>query len=111
MRGPEAALQRYADLLASNLLSAPEVASAVLERLAESADRARLWARAPSALRRAVLAYLTEVGVANVPPAFWIGPGESDPTRRAAHTAQRREIAAWLLADAELGAVPAPTCV
>jgi hypothetical protein len=104
VRGPAATLQRYADLLASGLLTAPEVSSSVLEMLAESADRAGLWAGAPAALRGAVLAYLAEIGPANVPPMFWIGPGESDPARRATSTALRREIAARLLADAEQNA-------
>jgi len=104
VRGPAATLQRYADGLASGLLTVPEVTSSVLEMLAESADRVELWASAPAALRRSVLAYVAEIGAANVPPMFWIGPGESDPARRAARTVLRREIAAQLLADAEPGA-------
>ena len=103
MRGPAATLQRYADGLASGLLTAPEVASAVLEMLAEAADCAGLWSGAPASLRQSVFAYLVELGAANVPPVFWIGPGESDPARRAAHTALRREIAARLLTDAAQG--------
>ena len=101
MRGPATTLERYARGLESGLLTVPEVASAVLEVLAESAERARHWADAPASLRLAVPAYLAEVGAVNVPPAFWIGPGEPDPVRRAAHTALRREVAAWLLANAE----------
>lgn len=101
MRGPAATLQRYAEGLADGLYTAPEVTSAVLELLTACSDRARLWADAPAALKHSVLAYLAETGAANVPPAFWIGPGESDPARKAAHTALRREVAAALLADSE----------
>ena len=104
MRGPAATLERYARGLQSGLLTAPEVASAALVVLADASDRAGLWAGAPAALRGPVLAYLAEFGAANVPPVFWIGPGEPDPARRAAHTARLRAVAAELLADAEPGA-------
>jgi hypothetical protein len=94
-------LERYARLLESGLLSVAEVSSAVLSMLADALDPAGMWAGVPAALRRPVLAYLAEVGAANISPAFWIGPGEPDPTKRATHTARRRAIAAELLADAE----------
>lgn len=101
MRGPAATLQRYTDGLASGLLTAPEVASAGLDVLTASADRIALWASASAALRRSVLAYLASVGPADVPPTFWIGPGEPDPARRAADAARRRAVAAELLTAAE----------
>ena len=99
MRG--ALLEGYARGLESGLLTVPEVASAVLNELADAPDPVALWACAPASLRDSVLAYLAEVGAANIPPAFWIGPGEPDPARRAAHTARRRAVAAELLAGAE----------
>lgn len=97
MRGPTDLLQRFADGLASGLLTPAEVASAVLEVLAESSDHAGLWAGASPSLREAVVKHLGEVGAANVPPVFWIGPGEPDPAKRAAHTTLRRKLAAELL--------------
>ena len=105
MRGEAEMLERYARRLESGAVTVPEVASAVLEMLAESRDRAGLWSSAPPALRVRVLQYVAEVGAANIPPAFWLGPGERNPARRAAHTARRRELAAELLADAEPGTV------
>jgi hypothetical protein len=90
-------LQRYAELLASGLLTPPEVASGVLNLIADSSDRAGLWSGAPPVLRQSVVAYLAEVGADGVLPGFWIGPGEPDPAKRAAHTAVRREVAAWLM--------------
>ena len=98
---PAATLERHARGLKSGLLMVPEVASAVLYVLSESTDRAALWAGASAAIREPVLAYLSKVGAANLPPMFWIGPGEPDPARRAAHTTYLRMIAAELLADAE----------
>jgi hypothetical protein len=108
MPGPSAQLQRYANGLASGLLTVPEVASAVLDVLADAADRAALWASAPAGLWGRVMAHLAEVGGAGVPPAFWIGPGEPDPARRAVHTARRRAVAAELLAAAEPSVAPDP---
>jgi hypothetical protein len=101
VRGPVATLERYARDLESGMLTIAEAASAVLNVLSDAPDGASLWAGAPVALRGSVLAYLAAVGAANVPPAFYIGPGELDPARRAAQAARRQAVAAALLADAE----------
>lgn len=73
MRGPAALLRRYADGLAAGWLSVPEVASAVINVLAEVADRSAFWAGAPAALRGAVMAYLAKIGAAGVPPILLAG--------------------------------------
>lgn len=101
MQWQSSQLQRLAASLASGLLSVSEVASSILEVLAESADRAGLWTGSPTELREQVLTYLAEIGADEVPPMFWIGPGEPDPIMRAAHTARRRLVARELLANAE----------
>jgi hypothetical protein len=56
-------LQKYATGLESGLLSMPEVVAGILDELAESPDRAALWAATPTALRRSVLAFLAGVGL------------------------------------------------
>jgi hypothetical protein len=102
MLGAAARLQKYADGLRAGLLSVPEVATAVLDTLGESADRGVLWAGAPVELRRAVLGYLAAAGLDGLPAVFTIGP--SDPAWRAEQAVRRREVATELLTGAQQGA-------
>jgi hypothetical protein len=104
MRDAPTRLKKYADLLATGVLSVTEAASAVLHVLAESTDCVPLWADAPVSLREPVLAYLVGVGLDGLPPVFMIGP--TDPVWRASQTVRRREVAAKLLADTALSSIP-----
>jgi hypothetical protein len=94
-------LQKYADGFTSGTLTVSEVASSVIDLLAESPDRIKLWASAPATLRQSIPVYLAEIGASNVPQSFRFGPGESDPALNADHISLRQEIAAWLVAAAE----------
>jgi hypothetical protein len=67
MLGAPARLRKYADGLASGLLTVLEVA-AVLDLLAECSARAATGAGAPASLRGEVLAYLAEVSLNRAAP-------------------------------------------
>src|SRR5579872_3410759 len=96
MRDASKRLKKYADSLASGIITVTEATSAVLDVLAESADYAPLWADAPVSLKEPVLTYLVDVGLDGLPPVFRFG--KTDPVWRTSQTVRRREIAAKLLA-------------
>jgi len=96
-------LQRYAEGLASGLLTPNEVASAVLDLLTESPDRTGLWTHTPAPIREVVMAYLDKYRLDSLPPPFRIGL--ADPEWLRAQAMRRREIAADLLASVKSAAV------